>query len=409
MLIYRLENPVQRYIWGSATGLSEALGIPNPGGGPLAELWMGAHPSAPSTAYVAGRRVRLDELIRSDPESVLGKKVVERLGPALPFLFKALSAGMPLSIQAHPGKRKAAIGFDRENLSGIPVDAPERNYRDANHKPEMAVALTRFELLCGFRPIPEIIENARIAAPQEYGRILGRLAKNPGRVELSVFFYTMISADERIRAPLLSNARAGIESALKAGSLPKERVEAFEWVLRLMDIFPDDMGALMPLILNHLILEPGEGAFIAPGELHAHLSGTCLEIMANSDNVIRGALSKKHVDIPELVSVLSFNPERLEPLRPGPSTGAEEPYPVLVPDFQLSRLRLAPDRSYRRSSSGPEILVCVEGRAEISCAGEAPLRLARGESAFVEEGAGRYVLASTEESVVFRAAVPEFP
>ena len=169
MRIYRLENPAQRYAWGSASGITEALGIPNPGGGPLAEIWMGAHPSAPSTALVEGGRVGLDALIGRDPEAYLGETVVDRFGDSLPFLFKALSAGKPLSIQAHPSKRKARIGFERENLAGTPIDAPERNYRDPNHKPEMVVALTRFELICGFRPGGEIIEKLG-------DRILGRVS-----------------------------------------------------------------------------------------------------------------------------------------------------------------------------------------------------------------------------------------
>ena len=272
-------------------GIADALGIANPGGGPLAEIWMGAHPSAPSTAIVDGSRVGLDELVRRDPAAALGPKVLEKLGPTLPFLFKVLSAGTPLSIQAHPSKRKAQLGYERENLGGIPVDAAERNYRDPNHKPEMAVALTRFELICGFRPVAEIIANMRLAAPGEFERSLERLERDPSRVELSVFFYGLVSADARSRSSLLDSAAKKIAEALDAGSVPADRADAFRWVLKIMEFFPGDVGAIMPLILNHVVLEPGQAAFIAPGELHAHLTGTCLEIMANSDNVIRGALT----------------------------------------------------------------------------------------------------------------------
>jgi len=218
MRIYRLENPVQRYAWGSVDGISETLGIPNPGGGPLAEIWMGAHPSAPSKAIVEGSKIGLDELIRRSPQEALGASVVAKLGSSLPFLFKVLSAGTPLSIQAHPSKRKAQLGFERESLGGIPVDAAERNYRDPNHKPEMAVALTRFELICGFRPVPEIIENMRLVAPGEFERALERLERDPSRVELSVFFYGLISADERAHAKLLAAASKGIAAALDSGA-----------------------------------------------------------------------------------------------------------------------------------------------------------------------------------------------
>ena len=415
MRIYRLENPVQRYAWGSVDGVTKALGIPNPGGGPLAEVWMGAHPSAPSKAIVEGERIGLDELVRRSPVGTLGSKVLGELGGSLPFLFKVLSAGTPLSIQAHPSKRKAQLGFEREDLAGIPVDAPERNYRDPNHKPEMAVALTQFELICGFRPVAEIIENMRLVAPGEFERPLERLKRDPSRVELSVFFYDLVSANERSRAQLLSSASEKIAAALDAGSVPQGREEAFRWALRIMDLFPGDIGAIIPLVLNHLVLEPGEAAFIAPGELHAHLSGTCLEIMANSDNVIRGALTPKFVDLPELVSVLSFNPARLVPVLPSTVAPCEEAYPTFVPDFEISRITLGPGSSYRRRSRGPEILLCATGRAQLRCPDEPDslLTLERGESAFAAADACDYSIVPAEapgsQTLVFRASVPQIP
>lgn len=279
MRIYPLDNPVQRYAWGSADGIRNALGIPNPSGGPLAELWMGAHPSAPSRATVDGERIGLDELIARSPEEALGDAVVEKLGRSLPFLFKVLSAGTPLSIQAHPSKKKAQLGFERENRAGIPVDAAERNYRDPNHKPEMAVALTRFEFMCGFRPVAEILENLRLVAPTELERALDRLESDPSRIGLSVFFYGLMSADERAHARLLQAAAERVAAALDSKAVPSGREESFRWTLRIMDFFPGDVGAVLPLVLNHVVLEPGQAAFIAPGELHAHLAGTCLEIM----------------------------------------------------------------------------------------------------------------------------------
>jgi mannose-6-phosphate isomerase len=422
MHIYRLENPVQRYAWGSVDGITDTLGIPNPGGSPLAEIWMGAHPSAPSTAIVEGAKVGLDELIRREPIAALGPSVLDKLGNSLPFLFKVLSAGTPLSIQAHPSKRKAQLGFERENLGGIPVDASERNYRDPNHKPEMAVALTRFELVCGFRPVAEIIENMRLVAPGESERSLERLQRDPSRVELSVFFYGLMSADERAHARLLAAASKGIASALDSGLVPPGREGAFRWALRILEIFPGDIGAILPLILNHIVLEPGQAAFIAPGELHAHLAGTCLEIMANSDNVIRGALTKKFVDLPELVSVLSFNPERVMPVVPSAIAPCEEAYPTFVPDFEISKVSVGGGRRYGRSSRGPEILLCTSGEAELLCPGEQPPQLGRGdaksaerfvlergESAFVAAGACYYELAAVSggDAVVYRASVPQ--
>jgi mannose-6-phosphate isomerase len=408
MRIYRLDNPSQRYAWGSASGITEALGIPNPGGGPLAEIWMGAHPSAPSTVQIEGGRIGLDDLISRDPDAYLGETVVDRFGESLPFLFKVLSAGKPLSIQAHPSKRKARIGFDRENLAGTPIDAPERNYRDPNYKPEMAVALTRFELICGFRPVAEIIENMRIAVPGEFERALERLERDPGRVELSVFFYGLISLDERERVRILADAAEHIRSALESGAVPQGRETTFRWCLRIGELFPSDIGALLPLILNHVVLEPGRAVFIAPGELHAHLSGTCLEIMANSDNVIRGALTPKFVDIPELISVLSFNPEPLLPVEASPVAPCEDAYPVYVPDFQISRIAVGPSAVYRRSTRGPEILLCGSSSVEVSCI-HGKISLGRGESAFVAADACDYEISSTREALVFRASVPDIP
>ena len=356
--------------------------------------------------------------MRRDPAAALGPKVLEKLGPTLPFLFKVLSAGTPLSIQAHPSKRKAQLGYERENLGGIPVDAAERNYRDPNHKPEMAVALTRFELICGFRPVAEIIANMRLAAPGEFERSLERLERDPSRVELSVFFYGLVSADARSRSSLLDSAAKKIAEALDAGSVPADRADAFRWVLKIMEFFPGDVGAIMPLILNHVVLEPGQAAFIAPGELHAHLTGTCLEIMANSDNVIRGALTPKFVDLPELVSVLSFNPEKLPPVLPSVLAPCEEEYPIFVPDFEMSRISVGPGRRYRRSSRGPEILLCGAGRVEIACPDEpgASLVLKRGDTAFVAADACDYEISPVDgpgdansEALVYRAFVPVIP
>jgi mannose-6-phosphate isomerase len=408
MRIYRLDNPARRYDWGSSDGIEKALGIPNPGGGPLAEIWMGAHPSAPSVALLGRERVGLDSLVEREPELALGPRILDRFGSRLPFLLKALSAGRPLSLQAHPAKLKAARGFDRENLSGVPIDAPERNYRDPNHKPEMAVALTPFELLCGFRPTEQIIENVSLIAPRERGRFIARLERNPGRVELSVFFYSIISGERRIKERLLALARPRVERLLESGALPADRVAAFRLIRKLLDDFPRDIGALAPLILNHLSLEPGQAVFIAPGELHAHLSGTCLEIMASSDNVIRGALTGKYVDVAELVSVLTFNPERPPIIIPERVSRRQEDYPAFAPDFQISRLSLEGGGTWRRTTRGPEILLCVEGEAVAAREGES-LRLKRGESAFAEDAAGDFELSSEDGAVLYRAAVPDIP
>jgi mannose-6-phosphate isomerase len=405
MRIYRLENPVQRYAWGSSTGLTDCLGIPNPGGGPLAELWMGAHPKAPSIALVEGQRRRLDELIRENPKAFLGPEALSGFGPALPFLFKVLSAAIPLSIQAHPAKHKAEKGYERENLAGIPLDAADRNYRDRNHKPEMAIALTHFEGLYGFRPIDEIIENVRLvaASPERFESLVGRLERNPGRVELSVFFYSIIASDQIAKRSILENAERSVEALLAHGALSPEQEPSFRWAERLFKLFPGDIGALAPLILNHLVLEPGEAVFIGAGELHAHLSGTCLEIMANSDNVIRGALTGKYIDVPELISVLSFNAARWHPLRPERLGPEEERYPAPAPDFQIARLSVSRESRIEREVSGPQILLCTKGSVLLE-ESSGSLELERGSSAFVRADAGLYRISG--EGELFLASLP---
>ena len=178
-----------------------------------------------------------------------------------------------------------------------------------------------------------------------------------------------------------------------------------------MELFPGDIGALAPLLLNLVEVEAGQSVAIAPGELHAYLSGTCLELMANSDNVIRGALTGKHVDLPELVSVLSFNPERVRPVGPEPASGGEECYPLFVPDFQISRITLRPGEPWERRGSGPEILLCAQGEAELSggAPGSGGLRLARGESAFAAADSGRLSARAEGGALLYRAFVPEIP
>lgn len=404
MHIYKLENPIQKYSWGSRTGLTDCLGIPNPEGSPMAELWMGAHPKAPSMILSEdGEKLRLDTLIAADPEGCLGTSVRARFGDALPFLFKVLSAASPLSIQAHPAKRKAERGFERENLAGIPLDAPDRNYRDRNHKPEMVTALTRFEGLFGFRPIDEIIANIRIAAPHSFSTYMGRLERNPGRVELSVLFYTIVTLDPAKKKDILTRVRANIGEALDKGLVPPESVEAFQWSQRLQELYPDDIGALGPLILNYVALEPGQSLYAGPGELHAYLKGEAIELMANSDNVIRGALTKKHIDVPELISVLTFNSARPEPFMAEGSGKGEDAFPLLAPDFGLTRIS-NPGASHACRVLGPEIILCTQGSLAMKKKG-GQIGLARGEAAFVRGDAGEYEISG--EGTAFRAFVPE--
>lgn len=406
MPIFRLENPIQHYDWGTADAIPGLLGIDNPDGKPCAELWMGAHPKAPSIAETEDGPMPLDRLIARAPIPALGPTVAERFGPVLPFLFKVLSAAKPLSIQAHPPRFKAERGFAKENLEAVPLDAPERNYKDPNHKPEMLVALEDFEGLCGFRPIPEILGLIRKVAPREYDQIAGNLDRNPGKVELSVLFYRFISYSPNLKRDLLYSAERRIRRILDREPDPAVR-DTLSWVLTLMRLFPGDVGALTPLILNHFRLRPGQAVFIEPGQIHAYLRGTGLEIMANSDNVLRGALTAKTIDIPELLSVVSFNPTSLRILSPDRSGPSVESYPSGASEFRLDRLNLEVGHEIRRGLPGPEILLCLEGWLTITETRDGSTRgglaLERGGCAFITADVRDYALGG--KGLAFRAGV----
>jgi len=400
-MIHLLENSIMAYSWGSPDGIPDILGLPNPGGGPLAELWMGAHPKAPSLAILPEGKKPLDVLIRSEPEATLGLDCVSRFGAQLPFLFKILSAARPLSIQVHPEKRKAERGYDKEERASVPIDSPDRAYRDRNHKPELAVALTPFEALLGFRSIEEIIALTKDLLPPEQRKFIDRLGKYPERIELSVFFYSLMSQAVEHRKALLDQVTARIDAKLGAGQGDEVEAPAWKAVLRLAKLWPGDIGALGPLLFNLLSLEPGEAVFIGPGQPHAYLGGTAVEIMANSDNVIRAGLTEKRVDIPEFMSVLSFDLRQDHRVLPVVQGDGELLYPCPVRDFALSIIDARGRGS--RILVGPEIILCGGGRVELT-AGSSRLVLERGQSAFIGasarswswEGEGRLWRARTE-------------
>ena len=424
MRIYPLENPIMPYAWGSVDGIAKALGLTNEGGGPQAELWMGAHPKAPSTLILPEGRRYLDAMISSDPSRMIGDRVAERYKNRLPFLFKVLSAGRPLSIQVHPGLRKAERGFERENALGIAQDSPDRNYRDPNHKPELSVALTEFQALIGFRPAEEITAFGKELGPGDFQRHFESLEKRKGRMELSVFFYALMTLSGNARLNLIRRAVEASERILRGNAQgvardaqgvardaqgvahgPRDDREtlAWTWVSRLSKLWPGDIGVLAPLMFNVVALQPGEAIFIAPGEPHAYLNGTGLEIMANSDNVIRCALTEKHVDIPEFISVLGFDagpPERAVVTRHGPGV---EGFESGIEDFALYRVDVSARPIFE--VQGPEIILCTEGKAVIRSAGGA-LELEKGQSAFVCASAGQWSAGGA--GLLWRATVGDF-
>ncbi|WP_371517889.1 mannose-6-phosphate isomerase, class I [Kitasatospora sp. NBC_01300] len=392
----RLINTVRPYAWGSLTALPELLGQ-EPTGEPQAELWMGAHPGDPSRADRGEGPRRLDELIAADPEGELGAATVARFGPTLPFLFKILTAGLPLSIQAHPTIAQARAGFAAENALGIPLDAPERSYRDANHKPEMVCALGAFEGLCGFR------------RPAEAAGLMAGLAV-PGLAPLIDLLAVEDEAEAlrgTLAAILAMDGKAAEETVRETARALARTDPAGDYgpYARIAEDFPEDRGLIAALLLNHFRLRAGEALYLDAGVPHAYLSGACVELQANSDNVLRAGLTPKHIDLPELLKVLVFEagaPELLHP-RPVDGTAGEELYPVPIDEFRLSRFVLD-GRDREVDGRAPQILLCTEGTARLTAADGTTLELARGRSAFLPATGAPTRLSGTA-TTLFRATV----
>jgi mannose-6-phosphate isomerase len=365
--IHRLENPVQHYAWGSRTAIPDLLGAPSPSEKPWAELWMGAHAVATSRIQTRGGSEPLDAFIARDPEAVLGRAVARRFAGALPFLFKVLAAAAPLSIQAHPSLAQARDGFARENRAGVALDAPERCYRDANHKPELICALTPFHALNRFREPREIAERFAALGESAIASAVASLRARADRDGLAAFFAALWTLAEPARRAVVVSATAW--ARIRAGEDPAAR-----WVDALADAYPGDIGVVAPLLLNVIELAPGEAMFLPAGELHSYLEGTGIEIMANSDNVLRGGLTAKHVDVAELLRTLSFRAGAIERLRPRAVAAAERLYDTPAEEFALGVLDVRPGTPYTAPPTrGIEILLCTAGRGRLSGAGGEPI------------------------------------
>jgi len=354
--------------------IPQLLGEETPAEKPHAELWMGAHPAEPSLLS-DGRA--LDRAIVSDPDLFLGKAVRQRFGDRLPFLMKVLAADTPLSLQAHPTPAQARAGFDAEEDAGIPRDDPTRTFKDPHHKPELLVALTHVEALCGFRPVEESLHClAKLQVPQLKPTIAA-LARGGLR---AVIPQLLALPSDRMAA--LVKAVAAAAARFVAAHDP-EFINTYRWAATLANTHPGDPGVVISLMCNHLTLAPNEGIFLPAGNLHAYLSGAGVEVMSNSDNVVRGGLTGKHVDLAALIEILDFRDGRVPVIHPVLGPGGLR-FPVPVEDFDLTWCRLD-GQSGTLTTPGPQVLLCTEGTALLAT-GDDEVKLAKGESAFVPAG-----------------------
>jgi mannose-6-phosphate isomerase len=403
----RLANTVRPYAWGSATAIPQLLGT-EPTGEPQAELWMGAHPGAPSRVDRGAGPVPLSEVIAADPEGELGDAAVDRFGPRLPFLFKILAAASPLSLQVHPDLPQAKAGYADEEDRGVPADAPHRNYKDANHKPELICALTPFDGLCGFRhetDAADLLAGLDVDSLKPYVDILHA---HPETDALREVLTAVLTAEKTAMAETVTQAAAAAERLAATEGPHQDAYAAYAAIAR---HYPGDPGVVAAMLLNHVRLQPGEALFLGAGVPHAYLGGLGVEIMANSDNVLRCGLTPKHVDVPELLRIVRFEPTAPSVLRPE-AVGGEETYETPIDEFRLSRYVLAEGAEARHLPSGtPQILLCTTGRVLLrsgagaatgTSTGSGELRLAKGESAFVRADEE---VALTGEGTLFRATV----
>ncbi|WP_263078198.1 mannose-6-phosphate isomerase, class I [Endozoicomonas sp. Mp262] len=353
----KLKNRIQPYAWGSRDALRQLFGIANPDNRPQAEIWMGAHPKSPSMAELKERGDQpLNNLIAEHGDQLLGEGVSRKFGKQLPYLFKVLSAAEPLSIQAHPTKEQAEKGFQRENQAGIPVDAGHRNYRDDNHKPELIYALTPFRAMNGFRPLNDIITLFRQLDSSVLTELLDAFESNLSEAGLKGFYGHLMQLDDLLRKQAVTEALA---------VAMKSEEPALQELVKLNDKYPLDIGVFSPLLLNLVELEPGEAMFLDAGTLHAYLEGTGLEVMASSDNVLRGGLTPKHVDVAELLGTIRFIPKLSNQIKVDPEVkGNSVNYPVPVDDFAFE-IETVDSLTDCRSPETVELLFCQEGNVEI--------------------------------------------
>lgn len=380
--MYRLENDIRNYAWGSRRVLAEFSGRPAPSAQPEAELWIGAHPGTPSRLVGAAGTRSLAEAIAADPAHHLGSALATEYDGRLPFLFKVLAAEQPLSIQAHPSHAQAKVGFLAEEQLGIPRDDPKRNYKDPFAKPEVFVAQTESEALCGFRPsshAAHLLSRLGVATLAPYiGSLLAGRPSDGFRVVVT----TLLSMPEEKQSTLAAQVASESARAATASDVDPDEARAYEWAARLHEAYPGDVGVVISLLMNLITLAPGQAVYHGPGVPHAYLRGSGLEAQGNSDNTLRGGLTPKHVDVAELLKVLDFEP-LVNPVitaQQVPGTPAVH-WPTPAREFGLYECEVT-GVPHVMSLAGPRIALCLDGTASVRC-GDTEFELRRGESVYL--------------------------
>lgn len=371
--MHPMAGTIQNYAWGSTTAIAEILGLEQTGE-PQAEYWLGAHRSAPSV--VDGQR--LDTLVAEHPE-VVGRASAERFGPVLPFLLKVLAANRPLSLQAHPSREQAEEGFARENAAGVELTDPRRTYKDDWPKPELMLALTPFDALCGFRePLrtAELFEQLGIA---QLDRMVAPLRLRRGAAGLAEVFLDALGRDEAHQGLVDETVARCLVHAAEEG----EFGDFCRTAVMLDEFYPGDSSILAALMMNRFTMQPGDGVFLPAGNMHAYLRGTGIEIMANSDNVLRGGLTSKHIDVDELVAVVDFDAAPVELVHGVQEAPGLLHFPTPAPEFSLWQVEPSDgvDVELPASDAG-RVLLVVDGEVRDARG----THLAKGESAFITAG-----------------------
>ena len=394
---YKLHGIHRHYDWGGKSFIPQLMHVDNAIGKPFSEYWMGAHPSAPAMVETAEGAMALDKMIVENTIQFLGTKTADRFG-SLPYLFKILDVEKMLSIQVHPSKENAEKGFLKEQLAGIPIDAPHRNYKDQNHKPEVMVALSDFWLLHGFMPAIALKERLTSLAPLE--SLLPIFGQDDYAGLYSYFMRLDQAAADAILKPLMEIA----VQEVAAGKVDKTHPHwwANQYYGGVVPTSNIDKGILSIYILNIVHVPTYQGVFQGAGLLHAYLEGQNIELMANSDNVLRGGLTPKHIDIEELLQHIQFEPTYPSILKGDLINSNELQFPCPVPDFGLTKIQLRGGETYTNETNSLELFLVLQGDVQLE-----GIELKPGELAAVKAGSAYHIQSTgSETAVIFKSFVP---